>query len=142
MRLSLSNHAVTEMEFGASTRLQGSLLQINEAELTQYILEDRRLQSVDLAVVAPGDPCRVGYVFDIVEPRAKEPGAGTDFPGILGPAAIAGEGVTHVLRGAAVTVVDGGQPGGELGYISRRGGMTKVLEMSGPPHVLSFILHI
>ncbi|MCH8107713.1 MAG: hypothetical protein IIB30_05095 [Chloroflexi bacterium] len=133
MRLSLSNHTVSEMEFGASTKLQGSLLQINEAELTQHLLEDRRLQSVDLAVVAPGDSCRVGYVFDIVEPRAKEPGAGTDFPGILGPAAIAGQGATHVLRGAAVTVVDGGQPGGELGYISRRGGMTKVLEMSGPP---------
>ena len=133
MRLSLSIHPVTEMAFGASTRLQGSLLQINEAELTRYILEDQRLQSVDLAVVGPGDPCRVGYVFDIVEPRAKEPGAGTDFPGILGPAAIAGEGTTHVLRGAAVTVVDGGQPGGELGYTSRRGGMTKVLEMSGPP---------
>ena len=133
MRLSLPIHPVTGMAFGASTRLQGSLLQINEAELIQHILEDERLQSVDLAVVAPGDPCRVGYVFDIVEPRTKEPGAGTDFPGILGPAAIAGEGVTHVLRGAAVTVVDGGQPGGELGYISRKGGMAKVLEMSGPP---------
>ena len=31
-----------------------------------------------------------------------------------------------------MTVVDGGQPGGELGYVSRRGGMFKVLEMSGP----------
>ena len=133
LRLSLSIHPVTEMEFGASTRLQDTVLQINESELRQHILEDHRLESVDLAVVVPGDPCRVGYVFDIVEPRAKEPGAGTDFPGILGPAAIAGEGITHVLRGAAVTVVDGGQPGGDLGYISRRGGMTKVLEMSGPP---------
>ncbi|PKB78213.1 MAG: hypothetical protein BZY88_19475 [SAR202 cluster bacterium Io17-Chloro-G9] len=133
MRLSLSNHPVTEMSFGASTRLQGSHLQINEAELTEYLLEDRRLQSVDLAVVQPGDPCRVGYVYDVVEPRARESGLGTDFPGILGPASIVGQGVTHVLRGAAVTVVDGGQPGGELGYISRRGGMTKVLEMSGPP---------
>ena len=60
MRLSLSIHPVTQMAFGASTRLQGSLLQINEAELTRHILEDQRLQSVDLAVVGPGDPCRVG----------------------------------------------------------------------------------
>jgi len=85
LRLGLSIYPVTEMAFGASTRLQGSLLQINEGQLTQHILEDQRLQCVDLAVVAPGDPCRVGYVFDIVEPRAKEPVAGTDFPGILGP---------------------------------------------------------
>ncbi|MCH7751349.1 MAG: hypothetical protein IH898_04265 [Planctomycetes bacterium] len=36
------------------------------------LLEDRRLESVDLEIVCPGDPCRVGYVFDILEPRAKE----------------------------------------------------------------------
>jgi len=28
-------------------------------------------------------------------------------------------------------VIDGGQPGGEHGFVSRRGGMAKVLEMSG-----------
>ena len=54
----------------------------------------------------PGEPCRIGVVFDILEPRAKEPGTGSDFPGLLGPMALAGQGTTHVLRGACVTVVD------------------------------------
>ena len=132
MRLTLAEHSVVSMSVGGYTALQGSHLQIDLEELRAVLLEDRRLQTVDLEIVNPGELCRAGYVFDIVEPRVKEPGSGVDFPGILGPPSIAGTGTTHVLRGAAVTVVDGGQPGGELGHVSRRGGMSKVLEMSGP----------
>ena len=132
MRLILVEHSVVSMAAGGHTALQGGHLQIDLDELKAVLLEDRRLQTVELEIINPGEVCRAGYVFDIVEPRAKEPGSGVDFPGILGPPSIAGTGTTHVLRGAAVTVVDGGQPGGELGYASRRGGMSKVLEMSGP----------
>jgi sarcosine reductase len=131
LRLTLAIHTVKEMSFGAKTQFQNSHLQIDVEELRACLLEDSRLQNVDLHQVHPGDSCRVGYVFDILEPRAKEPGSGADFPGILGPVSSVGQGTTHVLRGAAVTVVDGGQPGGELGYASRRGGVSKVLEMSG-----------
>ena len=132
MRLTLAEHRIDEFTVGTGTELQGSRLRVDLEELHAYLLEDRRLESVDMDLVNPGESCRAGYVFDIVEPRAKEPGAGVDFPGILGPFAPAGNGTTHVLKGMAVTVVDGGQPGGELGYVSRRGGMSKVLEMSGP----------
>lgn len=132
LRLDLAIHRVSEIHAGDSTRLEGTSLQVDVEELRRHLLEDRRLESIDLDLVRPGELCRAGYVFDIVEPRAKEPGHGTDFPGILGPISVAGQGTTHVLRGSAVTVVDGGQPGGEWGYNSRRGGMVKVLEMGGP----------
>ena len=132
MRLILAEHPVVSMTDGGHTVLQGGRLQIDLDELKAVLLEDRRLQTVELEIINPGEVCRAGYVFDIVEPRAKEPGSGVDFPGILGPPSIAGTGTTHVLRGAAVTVVDGGQPGGELGNVSRTSGMFKVLEMSGP----------
>ena len=131
MRLTLAVHSISQMDFGSKTQLEGTRLQIDVEELRRCILQDRRLQSVDLEIARPGESCRAGYVFDIIEPRAKEPGSGADFPGILGPVTPVGQGVTHVLRGAAVTVVDGGQPGGELGYESRRGGVSKILEMSG-----------
>ena len=137
MRLTLAEHSVVNMTEGEQTRLEGVHLRINLDELKGVLLEDRRLQTVDLEIINPGELCRAGYVFDIVEPRAKEPGSGVDFPGILGPPSTAGTGTTHVLRGAAVTVVDGGQPDGELGYASRRGGMSKVLEMSGPAALVS-----
>ena len=132
MRLVLAEHPVEAMTAGDSTNLRGVHLQIDLDDLRTNLLEDPRLQTVDLEIISPGEPCRVGYVFDIVEPRAKAPDSGVDFPGILGPYSVAGRGTTHVLRGAAVTAVDGGQPGGELGYVSRRGGMAKVLEMRGP----------
>lgn len=132
LRLTLAEHPVDEMTWGQGTKLLGSRLQVDLEELRKHLLEDHRLQSVDLEIVRPGESCRAGYVFDIVQPRAKEPGSGVDFPGILGPFEAVGQGTTHVLPGTAVTVVDGGQPGGELGYVSRRGGVSKVLEMSGP----------
>ena len=132
LRLTQAIHPVSDICSGDTTRLSGSSLQVHVEELRRYLLEDHRLESIDLELVRSGEPCRVGYVFDIVEPRAKEPGHGIDFPGILGPISVAGQGTTHVLRGAAVTVVDGGQPGGERGYAARRGGMVKVLEMGGP----------
>jgi sarcosine reductase len=116
MRLTLAYHPVTEICFGATTQLQGTTLEISEAALRQHLLEDRRLQSVDLAIVHPGEACRFGVVFDIVEPRAKEPGTGPDFPGIIDPIARVGEGMTHVLQGAAVTLLDAAAPvaGGQV----------------------------
>lgn len=131
MPLTLAIHPITELTPANGTGLEGSRLLVNVEELRRYLLEDRRLESVDLEMVRPGESCRAGYVFDILEPRAKDPGCGPDFPGILDSLAPAGQGTTHVLRGAAVTIVDGGQPGGERGYVSRRGGIFKVLEMSG-----------
>jgi len=130
--LTLAIHNTNSMEPGNRTELDGTSLHVDIEELRRYLLEDTRLNEVDLEIAGPGDSFRAGYVFDILEPRAKEPGSGPDFPGILGPMAAVGQGTTHVLQGAAVTVLDGGQPGGERGYVSRRGGMFKVLEMSGP----------
>ena len=132
MRLTLAIHPISEMISGDSTYLDGTRLQINVEELGRHLLEDRRLQSVDLEIVSPNESCRAGYVFDILEPRAKGPDSGIDFPGVLGPFTSAGQGTTHVLRGAAVTVLDGGQPGGEIKYSSGRGGVSKILEMRGP----------
>src|SRR5262245_27545940 len=124
MRLTLAYHPVTDVRFGAITQLHGTVLEVSEAALRQYLLEDRRLQRVDLATVHPGEACRFGVVFDILEPRAKEPGAGPDFPGILEPIAMAGQGRTHVLQGAAVTVLDTAAPiaGGQIVEMSGEAG--------------------
>ncbi len=122
MPLTLAIHPVDDIDFGPATRLDGRRLQIDRDALVREILEDRRLTSVDLEIAKPGESFRAGIVSDVVEPRAKEPGDGTDFPGVLGAQTIAGKGTTHVLRGAAVTLVDEGAPA-----------LTgRMLEMSGP----------
>ena len=122
MELTLAIHQITDLRFGDSTYLNGSTLVVDRESLTNHLLEDPRLQSVDMDIANPGEACRIGVVFDIIEPRIKEPRAGSDYPGILGPIATAGQGTTHVLRGAAVTVVDEAAPLGN----------NKIVEMSGP----------
>jgi len=122
MRLTLAIHQIGSLSLGAATLLDGNKLVVDPEELRLLILEDTRLRSVDIETVSPGEDCRIGVVFDILEPRAKEAGSGPNFPGILEPIGVVGQGVTHVLRGVAVTVVDGGA-GLENG---------KILEMTGP----------
>ena len=90
MALSLAVHLVNSIHSSGKTSLDDTALAVNIGELRDYLLEDRRLESIDLKIVHPGDGCRVGYVFDVLEPRAKTPGDGPDFPGILGPLAPVG----------------------------------------------------
>lgn len=127
MRLTLARHPVTAIRFEAPTRLEGASLVVDAEELKREILADDSLASVEFAPVRPGESCRAGPVFDIIEPRVKEPGCGADFPGILGPPVTAGMGTTHVLTGAAVTVLRESARGGPERPIEG------VLEMSGPP---------
>ncbi len=105
MPLTLAEHTISSMLPGNRTELVGTALQVDIEELRRHLLEDTRLKGVDLEIAGPGDSFRAGYVFDILEPRAKEPGSGPDFPGILGPMAAAGQGTTHILSGAALSLV-------------------------------------
>lgn len=127
MQLTLAHHPVTEIRFGAQTRLEGTTLVVEPEELSQLIRADESVSNVDFEIVRPGESCRAGPIFDIIEPRAKEPGSGADFPGILGPPTTAGMGTTHVLVGAAVSVLAGMSPG------ESRSATGRVLEMSGAP---------
>jgi glycine/sarcosine/betaine reductase component B subunit len=126
MQLTLANHPVTEIHFGTQTRLDGTTLAVDPAELRRLVLEEEAIQSVDLEIARPGESCRAGPIFDIVQPRAKEPGSSPDFPGILGPPTSAGMGTTHVLDGAAVSILAERSPGESRSVTGR------VLEMSGP----------
>ncbi len=125
MRLTLAYHPIVDIRFGATGRLEGKSLTVNKDQLRDLILQDESVANVEFEIVRPGESCRVGPVFDIIEPRAKEPGSGSDFPGILGPPLTAGMGTTHVLQGTAVTVVREKSPGGS------RGPVGSILEMSG-----------
>ncbi|HET7393861.1 MAG TPA: glycine/sarcosine/betaine reductase component B subunit [Candidatus Binatia bacterium] len=127
MQLTLEIHPITAIRFGPSSRLDGTSLIVDAEQLRALLLEDQTLTAVDFEIVFPGESCRAGPVFDIIEPRAKRPGSSPDFPGILGAPHTAGFGTTHVLEGAAVTVLREKSPG------DSRGATGYVLEMSGEP---------
>ncbi|MGH7853303.1 MAG: glycine/sarcosine/betaine reductase component B subunit [Candidatus Binatia bacterium] len=127
MQLTLANHPVTSMQFGTPARFEGTDLIIDATELRRIVLEDDAVVSVNFEIVNPGERCRAGPIFDVIEPRAKEPGCGADFPGILGAPVPAGIGTTHVLIGAAVSVL------AEISPDLTRSATGRVLEMSGAP---------
>jgi glycine reductase complex component B subunit alpha and beta len=125
MQLTLAQHPITDIRFGASTCLDDSVLVVDEKALREIVLQDASLVGVDFAIARPGESCRAGPIFDVVEPRAKEPGIGSDFPGIIGAPTTAGIGTTHVLTGAAVSVL------GEMRPDPTRPATGRLLEMSG-----------
>jgi Glycine/sarcosine/betaine reductase component B subunits len=125
MQLTLAQHPITRIQFGGQTRLDRSTLVIDPEELRRLVLEEETIESVDFEIVRPGESCRAGPIFDIVQPRAKEPGSSPDFPGILGPPTSAGMGTTHVLEGTAVSVLAERSPGESRSVTGR------VLEMTG-----------
>lgn len=133
MRLALAHHPITEIAFGGRTHLEGTSITVQVDELRRTLLADECLTDVDVEIVEPGERCRAGPVFDIIEPRAKAPGSSPDFPGILSPPLTAGMGTTHVLKGMAVTVLSAEASGG-----TSRGTIGSVLEMSGEAARASF----
>jgi len=125
MPLTLAIHPITEIRFAERFLLDGTVVFVDIDELRRLVLEDSAIASVDFQIARPGESCRAGPVFDIVEPRAKSPGGSPDWPGILGAPETAGHGTTHVLEGTAVTVLREQSPG------ESRGATGYVLEMSG-----------
>ena len=124
MQLTLAVHPITDIQFGTRLSLDGSALTVDGEELRRLVLEDAAIDSVDFDIVRPGESCRAGPIFDVVEPRAKADG-GSDFPGIIGAPTTAGIGTTHVLAGAAVSVL------AEMSPDPSRSATGRVLEMSG-----------
>ncbi len=104
MRLELNIVEVKRVEFGPNTATVDGVLSVNKEELERLLLEDRRLNKVDIDLANPEDKCRVARVADVIEPRAKADGKGSDFPGAVGKHSPAGNGRTCVLRGAAVAI--------------------------------------
>ena len=127
MQLTLADHPITNMRFGAPARLEGADLFVDADELRRLVLADDAVVKVDFDIVRPGESCRAGPIFDVIEPRAKEPGDGADFPGLLGAPVTAGMGTTHVLSGAAVSVL------AEISPDLTRSATGRVLEMAGAP---------
>jgi sarcosine reductase len=127
MQLRLAIHRITAIRFGTATSLNGTTLVVDVEELRRLVMEDPSLSGVEFEIVRPGESCRAGPVFDIIEPRAKGQDSSPDFPGILGAPHTAGMGTTHLLEGTAVTVLK------ETGAGDSRGAPGYVLEMSGCP---------
>lgn len=124
MQLTLAVHPIAELQFGVRLSLDDESLTVDRETLRSLVMEDPAIDGVTFDIARPGESCRAGPIFDVVEPRAKA-GGGSDFPGIIGPPTTAGVGTTHVLAGAAVSVL------AEMSPDPSRSATGRVLEMSG-----------
>ena len=125
MGLTRHVHVVDSTVIGDRLSLVGRVLTVPKADAEGFF-GGPALASVTLSVAAPGESVRIVKVLDAVEPRSKGPGGGGIFPGFVGPAEPQGQGITHILRGAAVVVA---------GYLPRA--QEAVIDMSGPAADLS-----
>src|SRR5262245_61272064 len=105
MRLALEWVEVEGLRLAAATRLAGRVLEVSADALRAQLAADPRLERVRIDLAHPGEPCRIGRVFDVMAPRAKL-GGGEDFPGVLGALGRAGSGRTRALADVAVVVTD------------------------------------
>jgi glycine reductase len=127
VRLELEMLDIKDIQFGGKTLIDNGVLFINRQELQELLLKDKRFSQVDIELARPGERVRILQVTEVIEPRAKKPGSGVDFPGALGKQGTAGEGTTRVLRGAAVVMseyVEGPEP--------PRDPNGEIVDMTGP----------
>ena len=120
---------IKDIQFGNETRVDQGVLYINRDELENLLMKDRRFRQVDIEVARPGDSCRIFEVVDVIEPRAKVENGQEDEAGPeKGPQSI-GEGVTCVLQGAAIALIDCRERQDVAGSTLPRG---DIIDMSGP----------
>lgn len=121
MRLELGKIKITNVEFGPATEVKSGTLYVNKDELIKTISGDERIKSISVELAKPGDSVRIIPVKDVIEPRVKVKGNGGVFPGFVSKVDMVGDGVTHVLEGAAVVTT-----GKIVGF------QEGIIDMSGP----------
>jgi sarcosine reductase len=102
MRLELASFPVRAVRFGASTRLERGVLEIDRQALLAPLEREPAIAWADIALAAPGESTRVVHVLDALEPRLKVSGPGQVFPGLIGPPHTVGAGRTNRLTGVAL----------------------------------------
>lgn len=104
MRLEIDSIHIKDVQAAEQSFVKQGVLYVNLKELEQLILEDDKIKSVDLRIVAPGDAVRILNVQDFVQPRCKIDKEKADFPGFMGDFRTAGSGKTLSLKGVGVAV--------------------------------------
>lgn len=102
MKLELGYVDICGIELSDSSKVENSVLCVCAKDIEKLVLEDDRIESVEIKVARPGEQIRITPVKDVIEPRVKVSGSGGMFPGVISKTDTVGSGRTHTLRGAAV----------------------------------------
>jgi glycine reductase complex component B subunit alpha and beta len=136
MNLELGTFPVDAVAFGASPGWSDGTLTIDPDQIRARVLEDPRIRSAAVDLVAPGERTRIIHVRDAIEPRVKVAGRGHAYPGIAGhPPETVGSGATFRYRGFAVLLCSEVLP-----HIRRAvsAATDSLIDMSGPGAVTAY----
>ncbi|MGL5542772.1 MAG: glycine/sarcosine/betaine reductase component B subunit, partial [Fusobacteriaceae bacterium] len=139
MRLEIGEIIINDVQFGNISKVEKGVLYVNAEEVRKIVLEDEKIADIKVELARPGESVRITPVKDVIEPRAKVSGRGGIFPGVIAKVDTVGEGVTHVLKGAAVVtcgkivgfqegIVDMTGPGAEYTPFSKLNNVCLVIE--------------
>ena len=121
MQLKIGNIFIDDVQFGDATEVKGDILYVNKDEFLAEAGADERIASVDVYLAKPGEETRIIPVKDVIEPRVKVEGQGGIFPGFMSNVEQVGNGMTNVLKGAAIVTT-----GRIVGF------QEGIIDMSGP----------
>ncbi|MCI0502877.1 MAG: glycine/sarcosine/betaine reductase component B subunit [Fusobacteria bacterium] len=121
MQLKIGNIFIDDVQFGNATEVKGDILYVNKDEFLAEAGADERIASVDVYLAKPGEETRIIPVKDVIEPRVKVEGQGGIFPGFMSDVEQVGNGITNVLKGAAIVTT-----GRIVGF------QEGIIDMSGP----------
>ena len=121
MQLKIGNIFIKDVQFGDSTEVKGGILYLNKEEFLAEAGADERIAFIDVYLAKPGEETRIIPVKDVIEPRVKVEGQGGIFPGFMSDVEQVGNGLTHVLKGAAIVTT-----GRIVGF------QEGIIDMSGP----------
>ncbi|MDD2497522.1 MAG: glycine/sarcosine/betaine reductase component B subunit [Desulfitobacteriaceae bacterium] len=105
MKLEIGRIYIKDIQLGNETTVKNGILTVDKEGLITKLKEDERIKDVKIDVARPGEKVRIIPVKDVIEPRVKVSGGVNGFPGVTAKQAQCGDGVTHVLYGAAVVTV-------------------------------------
>ncbi len=128
MAYELRKIQIKDVQQGQTNCISDGVLSINVQSIIDLIMEDKRIESVDIDIARPGESVRILPVKDVIEPRAKT--QGDTFPGLASDVQEAGTGVTYALKGCAVVttgpivgfqegLIDMSGPGAEYSIFSK-----------------------
>jgi len=136
MRLELRNIHIKDVQEASKNKIDHNTLYINKDAFIDYLMQDKRIESISVDIARPGESVRIIPVKDVIEPRAKL--EGDAFPGVDGKIEEVGMGITYVLKGCSV-VTTGPIVGFQEGIIDMSGPLTEYTPFA---HLNNIVLHI
>lgn len=106
MKLEIGYVWINRVECDSRTFINEKTLYLDSEDLKTLLLQDDRIDSVEIGVFHPGDLVRIVNIMDVIQPRCVIGQEGADFPGFLGPIKLAGSGKRKALGNVAVVVTN------------------------------------